>query len=193
MILCKNNGIKTGFHFALLHSWMCWKALNDLLVFGDENAWLKLFSYLTLTTVPCVAYFYLQSHCKNSEVCKRERLDVYDKNSPYEKLLEKSGKNYMHTSRLRALYIKGYKTMKQLNPVFMDNIVSFKSRVNLSCSQRDPHDLSNHGPNQTITLWYFHPRSLEASDMEWIPEWNEVCTIYTQFQDDKSWTRAITT
>ena len=55
----------------------------------------------------------------------------------------------MHVSRLRALCIKIYKTMKQLNPVFMQNIFSFKLSANLSRSQRNPYDLLHHRPNQT--------------------------------------------
>ena len=55
----------------------------------------------------------------------------------------------MHVSRLRALCIEIYKTMKQLNPVFMHDIFSFKSSTNLSRSQRNPHDLLHHRPNQT--------------------------------------------
>ena len=81
-----------------------------------------------------------------------------DNSSSYEELLTKSGNNYMHVSRLQALCIEIYKTMKQLNPVFMQNIFSFKSSTNLSRSQRNPHDLLHRRPNQTT----FGPNSLKA-------------------------------
>ena len=55
----------------------------------------------------------------------------------------------MHGSRLRALCIEIYKTMKQLNPVFMQNIFSFESSTNLSRSQINPHDLLHRKANQT--------------------------------------------
>ena len=56
----------------------------------------------------------------------------------------------MHVSHLRALGIEICKTMKQLNPVFMQNIFSFQSSTNLSRSQRNPYDLLLlHRPNQT--------------------------------------------
>ena len=45
--------------------------------------------------------------------------------------------------------LQNYKTMKQLNHVFMQNIFSFKSSTNLSRSQRNPHDLLHHRSNQT--------------------------------------------
>ena len=61
-------------------------------------------------------------------------------------------------SRLRALCIEIYKTMKQLNPVFMPKIFSFKSSTNLSRSQRNPHNLMHYRPNQTT----FGTNSLRA-------------------------------
>ena len=64
----------------------------------------------------------------------------------------------MHVSRLRAPCTEIYKTMKQLNPVFMQNIFFFKSSANLSRSQRNPYVSLHHRPNQTT----FASNSLRA-------------------------------
>ena len=61
---------------------------------------------------------------------------------------------------------KNYETMKQLNPVLMQNIFSFKSSANLGRSQRNAHDLLHHRPNQTNLV------------REWAPISNEICSKY---------------
>ena len=50
-----------------------------------------------------------------------------DNNSSYEDLLRKADKNFMHVSRLRSLCIEIYKTIKKLNPTFMQEIFHFTS------------------------------------------------------------------
>ena len=72
-----------------------------------------------------------------------------DNSSPYEELLKKSGKNYMHVSRLRAQMYRNLQNYEAAEPCFLQNIFSFKSSTNLSHSLRNPYDLIHHRPNQT--------------------------------------------
>ena len=60
-----------------------------------------------------------------------------------------SGRCFMHVSRLRSFCVKIYKTMKKLNPSFMEHLFQFKSSINANRSTRNPYDLQlNSRPNQ---------------------------------------------
>ena len=91
--------------------------------------------------------------------------------SSYDALLVKSGRCYMHVSRLRSLSIEIYKTMKDLNPTFMKDLFEFKSSTIPTRSQRDPHDLLHHRPNQ-VTYGSNGLRTLAPKDWNSLP--NEI-------------------
>ena len=127
------------------------KRLKQFIGFEEKKILVQSFVYSNFNYCPLVWHFSSAKSLQKVERIQERALRFLfnDNNSTYEELLTKSGKNYMHVSRLRALCIEIYKTMKQLNPVFMQNIFSFKSSVNLSRSQRNPYDLLHHRPNQT--------------------------------------------
>ena len=81
----------------------------------------------------------------------------------------------MHISRLRSLCIEIYKTMKDLNPIFMKDLFKFKSSTNSTRSQRNPYDLLHHTPNQVSygsnslralapTVWNSLPNEIKSAD-----------------------------
>ena len=127
------------------------KRLKQFIGFEERKILVQSFVYSNFNYCPLVWHFLSAKSLQKVERIQERALRFLfnDNNSTYEELLTKSGKNYMHVSSLRALCIEIYKTMKQLNPAFMQNIFSFKSSVNLSRSQRNPYDLLHHRPNQT--------------------------------------------
>ena len=72
--------------------------------------------------------------------------------------------------------------MKQLNPVLMQKVSSFKSSADLSPSQRSRYDLLHHRPTYT-NICNNSLKRLGASDMKWTPELSEVCSKYTFFKE----------
>ena len=69
-----------------------------------------------------------------------------DHTSSYNDLLLKSDKCMMLVARQRILCIEIFKTVKQLNPPFMQNIFELRSS---NYSVRNPNNLAHVRPNQT--------------------------------------------
>ena len=107
------------------------KRLKQFIGFEERKTLVQSFVYSNFNYCPLEWHFSSAKSLQKVERIQERalRLLFNDNSSSYEELLTKSGKNYTHVSLLRALCIEIYKTMKQLNPVFMQNIFSFKSSL----------------------------------------------------------------
>ena len=103
------------------------KRLKQFNGFEERKNLVQSFVYSYFNYCPFVWHFSSAKSLQKVERIQERALRFLfnDNSSPYEELLTKSGKNYMHVSRLRALCIEIYKTMKQLNPVFIAKYIFF--------------------------------------------------------------------
>ena len=63
------------------------------------------------------------------------RLLLYGYEYKYEQLLNKTGRGSMTINRLRTLCVEIYKTLKELNPIFMKNIFTVKETYRLALAK----------------------------------------------------------
>ena len=138
---------------------LCKKAANQLNIlkrlkrfigFETRKLLVQSFVYSNFNYCPIVWHFSsAKSLHKVERIQERAlRFQYDDHNSSYQELLQRSGRCFMHVSRLRSFCIEIYKTMKKLNPSFMEQLFQFKSSMNVNRSMRNPYDLKHHRPNQ---------------------------------------------
>ena len=124
------------------------KRLKSFIGFKEKKILVQSFIYSNFDYCPLVWYFSSSKSLQKIEKLQERALRFLhnDHTSSYKDLLLKSDRCTMLTSRQRTLCIEIFKTVKQLNPPFMQNI--FKLRT--SCySLRNPNDLAHVRPNQT--------------------------------------------
>ena len=118
------------------------------------------------TTVPKI-----QNPNQNEKIQERALRFLHnDHFSSYGDLLSKSERCTMHVSRLRVLCIEVFKTLKNLNPSFMQDIFKIKSS---RYSLRKSNDLQHYRPNQ-VTFGSNSLRSLGPQTWNGLP--NEIKT-----------------
>ena len=138
---------------------LCKKAANQLNVlkrlkrfigFETRKLLVQSFVYSNFNYCPLVWHFSsAKSLHKVERIQERAlRFQYDDHNSSYQELLQRSGRCFMHVSRLRSFCVEIYKTMKKLNPSFMQQLFQFKSSMNVNRSTRNPYDLQHYRPNQ---------------------------------------------
>ena len=138
---------------------LCKKAANQLNIlkrqkrfigFETRKLLVQSFVYSNFNYCPIVWHFSsAKSLHKVERIQERAlRFQYDDHNSSYQELIQRSGRCFMHVSRLRSFCIEIYKTMKKLNPSFMEQLFQFKSSMNVNRSMRNPYDLKHHRPNQ---------------------------------------------
>ena len=113
----------------------------------------KRFSFRALYTLifnycPLVWYFSSAKSLQKIEQLQERALRFLynDHTSSYNDLLLKSDKGTMLVARQRTLCIEIFKTVKHLNPPFMQNIFKLRSS---NYSSRNPNNLAHVRPNQT--------------------------------------------
>ena len=123
--LCKKSSAQLNAIFRL-NSFLSYKAKQS-------------FIFATFNYCPLVWHFSSsKSLLKIERIQKRAlRFLLNDNESPYELLLSKSGKTLMniHRHRLKILCTEIYKTLQNLNPVYMKDIFQFRSNDRLARSQ----------------------------------------------------------
>ena len=150
------------------------KRLKSFIGFKEKKILVQSFVYSNFDYCPLVWYFSSSKSLQKMEKLQERALRFLynDHTSSYNDLLSKSGKCTMLLSRQRTLCIEIFKTVKQLNPPFMQNI--FKLRT--SCySLRNPNELAHVRPNQTTfgsnslmaigpQIWNGLPNELKSAD-----------------------------
>ena len=111
--------------------------LNSFLSFKAKLALVQSFIFANFNYCPLVWHFSSsKSLLKIERIQKRAlRSLLNDNESPYELLLSKSGKTLMNIHRLKILCTEIYKTLQNLNPVYMKDIFQFRSNDRLARSQ----------------------------------------------------------
>ena len=115
--------------------------------FREKKILIQSFIYSNFEYCHLFRYFSSSKSLQNIEKLQERALRFLynDHTNSYNELLSMLEKCKMVISRQRALCIEMFKTVKQLNPSFMQNI--FKLRT--SCySLRNPNDLAHVRPNQ---------------------------------------------
>ena len=126
---------------------MSWTDSNTLLDLTIGKSLSRvLFIQILIIALLCGTSHQLRLYKKIEKIQERALRFLYnDHRSSYIDLLSKSERCIMHVSRLRALCIEVFKTLKNLNPSFMHEIFIIKSST---YSSRNPNDLQHYRPNQ---------------------------------------------
>ena len=105
------------------------KRLKSFIGFEERKVLIQSFVYSNFSYCRLVWNFpSAKSLQKVEKIQERALRFLYnDHTSSYDALLVKSGRCYIHVSRLRSLYIEIYKTMKDLNPYFHEG--SFRIQI----------------------------------------------------------------
>ena len=153
------------------------KRLKSFIGFEERKVLIQSFVYSNFNYCPLVWNFSSAKSLQKVEKIQEMALRFLynDHTSSYDALLVKSGRCYMHVSRLRSLYIEVYKTMKDLIPSFMKDLFEFKSSTNSTRSQRNPYDLLHYRPNQVTygsnclralapKVWNSLPNDIKSAD-----------------------------
>ena len=124
------------------------KRLKDFIGFKEKKVLVQSFIYSNLNYCPLVWYFSsAKSLQKIEQLQECELRFLYnDHISSYNDLLLKSDKCTMLVARQRILCIEIFKTVKQINSPFMQNISKLRSS---NYSLRNPNNLAHVRPNQT--------------------------------------------
>ncbi len=133
------------------------KRLRSFIGFAEREVLVQSFVYSNFNYCPLVWYFSSSKSLQKIERIQERALSFLynDHKSTYSNLLLKSKKCTMQVARQRALCIEIFKTMKNLNPSFMNNIFSFRTS---NYSSRYPNNLNHFRPNQVT----FGSKSLKA-------------------------------
>ena len=153
------------------------KRLKSFIGFEERKVLIQSFVYSNFNYCPLVWNFASAKTLQKVEKIQERALSFLynDLTSSYDAFLVKSGRCYMHISRLRSLCIEIYKTMKDLNPTFMKDLFEFKSSTNPTRSQGNPYDLLHHRPNQVTygsnslrtlapKVWNSLPNEIKSAD-----------------------------
>ena len=144
------------------------KRLKSFLGFEEKRVLVQSFVFSNFNYCPLVWFFSSSKSVEKIEKVQERALRfLYDDyNSSYAELLVKSEKCTMHVNRLRYLCIEIFKTLKQLNPEFMQTI--FETRTSHRPS-RHPNNLKHYRPNQ-VTFGSNSLRSLGPQIWNSLPE-----------------------
>ncbi len=124
------------------------KRLKAFIGFNEKKILVQSFVYSNFNYCPLVWYFSSSKSLQKIEQLQERALRFLynDHTSSYNNLLLKSDKCTMLIARQRILCIEIFKTVKQLNPPFMQNIFKLRSS---NYSLRNPNNLAHVRPNQT--------------------------------------------
>ena len=124
------------------------KRLKTFIGFKEKQILIQSFVYSNFNYCPLVWYFSSSKSLQKIEkIHERAPRFLYnDYTSSYDDLLLKSNGCTMLVARQRILCIEIFKTVKQLNPPFMQNIFRLRSS---HYSLRNPNSLAHVRPNQT--------------------------------------------
>ena len=124
------------------------KRLKAFIGFKEKQILIQSFVYSNFNYCPLVWYFSSSKSLQKIEKIRERALRFLhnDHTSSYDDLLLKSNKCTMLVARQRILCIEIFKTLKQLNPPFMQNIFRLRSS---HYSLRNPNSLAHVRPNQT--------------------------------------------
>ena len=124
------------------------KRLKTFIGFKEKKILVQSFVYSNFNYCPLVWYFSSVKSLQKIEQLQERTLRFFynDHISSYNDLLLKSDKCTMLVARQRILCIEIFKTVKQLNPPFMQNIFRLRSS---NYSLRNPNNLAHVRPNQT--------------------------------------------
>ena len=124
------------------------KRLKAFIGFKEKQILIQSFVYSNFNYCPLVWYFSSSKSLQKIEKIQERALRLLDNDhtSLYGNLLLRSNKCTMLVARQRILCIEIFKTVKQLNPPFMQNIFRLRSS---HYSLRNPNSLAHVRPNQT--------------------------------------------
>ena len=124
------------------------KRLKVFIGFKEKQILVQSFVYSNFNYCPLVWYFSSSKSLQKIEQLQERALRFFynDYTSSYNDLLLKSNKCTMLIARQRILCIQIFKTVKLLNPPFMQNIFELRSS---HYSSRNPNNLAHVRPNQT--------------------------------------------
>ena len=133
------------------------KRLKSFIGFTEKEVLVQSFVYSNFNYCPLVWYFSSSKSLQKIERIQERALRFLynDHKSSYDDLLFRSKKCTMQLARQRTLCIEIFKTIKNLNPPFMNNIFSLRTSKNPS---RNPNNLNHFRPNQVT----FGSKSLKA-------------------------------
>ena len=131
--------------------------LKSFIGFAEKEVLVQSFVYSNFNYCPLVWYFSSSKSLQKIERIQERALRFLynDHKSSYNDLLIRSKKCTMQVARQRTLCIEIFKTIKNLNPSFMQSI--FISRTSKHPS-RNPNNLNHFRPNQVT----FGSKSLKA-------------------------------
>ena len=111
--------------------------LKKYLRFEERKVLINSFIYSNFNYCPLVWHFCSKESTKKIENIQKRALRflLEDYESDYETLLKKSGKCTMEIKRIRSLALEIFKTLHDLNPSFMKNLIEI--RVNLGKRNND--------------------------------------------------------
>ena len=163
------------------------KRLKTFIGFQEKKVLVQSFVYSNFSYFPLVWYFSSSKSLQKTEQLQERALRFLqnDHTSSYNDLLVKSDKCTMLDARQRILCIEIFKTVKQLNPPFMQSIFKLRSS---NYSLRNPNNLANVRPNQTTfgskslmsigpQIWNGLPNELKSAEnlksfKDLIKQWN---------------------
>ena len=124
------------------------KRLKNFIGFKEKKILVQSFVYSNFNYCPLVWYFSSAKSLQKIEQLQERALRFLynDHTSSYNDLLLKSDKGTMLVARQITLCIEIFKTVKHLNPPFMQNIFKLRSS---NYSLRNPNNLAHVRPNQT--------------------------------------------
>ena len=124
------------------------KRLKAFIGFRGKQILVQSFVYSNFNYCPLVWYLSSSKSLQRIEKLQERALRFLynDHTSSYDELLSKSNKCTMLVARQRILCIEIFKTVKQLNPPFMQNIFILRSSHH---SLRNSNNLAHFRPNQT--------------------------------------------
>ena len=150
------------------------KRLKSFIGCKEKRILVQSFVYSNFDYCPLVWYFSSSKSLQKIEKLQERALRFLynDHTSSYNDLLSKSDKCTMLIARQRVLCIEIFKTVKQLNPQFMQNVFKLRSS---SYSLRNPNNLAHVRPNQTTfgsnslmsigpQIWNGLPNELKAAE-----------------------------
>ena len=150
------------------------KRLKSFIGFAEKEVLVQSFVYSNFNYCPLVWYFSSSKSLQKIERIQERALRFLynDHKSSYNDLLIRSKKCPMQVARQRTLCIEIFKTIKNLNPSFMQSI--FISRTSKHPS-RNPNNLNHFRPNQVTfgskslkaigpQIWDYLPNEIKSAD-----------------------------
>ena len=150
------------------------KRLKSFIGFAEKEILVQSFVYSNFNYCPLVWYFLTSKSLQKIEKIQERALRFLhnDYVCSYKDLLLKSNRCTMLVSRQRTLCIEIFKTLKKLNPAFMNDIFSVRTS---DYSLRNPNNLNHFRPNQVTfgsnslkvmgpKIWNYLPNELKSAE-----------------------------